>query len=1081
MSVNHKKNQPGITGSEGARVLKGIICTLCCIALFSFPVFADEAVQKEEETEQAVILDDQEKEAIEEKVIEEEDKEESPVTTVSAAEATKSADELYAHAKEQVNATSMYNAYLDGITSYPDDSRFQKGLEESAAVLMNWAQNQHNNENYGTAINRYSLILENSKHHSERIIQAATNSRELAEQRVRIHRVGNRIQRNEELTSATTRFRSYVEEYSIYQWNRSYEDHLKRATENLLGWSERNHNRGNFTVAAERYQEIIQRGEGIPALRTLVNEARELLVLAENQQLASSDEQFAYADSQTGVTSRFNAFREAREAYPRDGKIQVAYLESARALMNWAQNQHNNQNYSTAIARYDLLLAEGDRLPEGLIKAAENSREMAAGGVRIQRVAARIEENLSTTSATTLFRNFIGGYDIYQWNEAYVKETQRAAENLFRWAERNHDRGNFGVAAQTYQRIIEEGRGISEIQSTRTKARDLLPFAESRSFPSADRQFAFADSQTSVTTRFQAFVDSMRAYPGDRRIQRGLEESAEALINWAQNQHNNRNYSTAIARYTRLIEEGDLLEEAIVNAARESRELAQRSRRIARVRNRIEEINSSGQVTTMFTAYTDDYGIYQWHRGYVEEMRKAGENLMAWSERQHNNENFSTAISRYDRIMDHGGRVPELTYLVNQATFYKQLAEQGIVIKDNLFVMFTNYRQTLDEALANQMAKNPQTDLYGGGWQRAKEEDVRRYLDPTRYYDRNLLRNSGQGSIIKVTTASLNLRSGPGTSYSTLGSVTRNEIFTVLNHSNGWYRIEKGGERGWISGNFVAVKDQYQGISSIGVRVNTSTLRIRKGPGTSYEQVGTTTQGETFSILEQSRGWYKINRSGTIGWISGDFVELVQQVPRSMYQFYILSGSSGASLETLRGELRGKGILDGTEAAFLEAGRRHNVNEMYLLSHAFLETGNGTSRLANGLYVDRTTGAYLSDPSTVPASQRVKVYNMFGIGAFDSSPLRSGAERAFREGWFTPEASIIGGADWISRNYINNPARRQDTLYKMRWNPANISTGSPQYATDIGWAVKQTRTLDLVFEIALRNNIPLRFNIAVYR
>jgi len=117
----------------------------------------------------------------------------------------------------------------------------------------------------------------------------------------------------------------------------------------------------------------------------------------------------------------------------------------------------------------------------------------------------------------------------------------------------------------------------------------------------------------------------------------------------------------------------------------------------------------------------------------------------------------------------------------------------------------------------------------------------------------------------------------------------------------------------------------------------------------------------------------------------------------------------------------------------------------------------------------------------VPSSQRVKVYNMFGIGAFDSSPLRSGAERAFREGWFTPGDSVVGGADWISRNYINNPARRQDTLYKMRWNPANITTGSPQYATDIGWALKQTSNLDIVFDIALRNNIALRFNIPVYR
>ena len=107
------------------------------------------------------------------------------------------------------------------------------------------------------------------------------------------------------------------------------------------------------------------------------------------------------------------------------------------------------------------------------------------------------------------------------------------------------------------------------------------------------------------------------------------------------------------------------------------------------------------------------------------------------------------------------------------------------------------------------------------------------------------------------------------------------------------------------------------------------------------------------------------------------------------------------------------------------------------------------------------------------------VYNMFGIGAYDRDPLKSGSERAYEEGWFTPEKAIIGGAKWIAGHYINNLDYQQDTLYKMRWNPK--MPGVHQYATDVGWAYKQTRVMDMVAEISERNNsIILRFDVPVY-
>ena len=60
-------------------------------------------------------------------------------------------------------------------------------------------------------------------------------------------------------------------------------------------------------------------------------------------------------------------------------------------------------------------------------------------------------------------------------------------------------------------------------------------------------------------------------------------------------------------------------------------------------------------------------------------------------------------------------------------------------------------------------------------------------------------------------------------------------------------------------------------------------------------------------------------------------------------------------------------------------------------------------------------------------------------------------------GWTTPEKAIIGGAEFIGKNYINNITYKQDTLYKMRWNPSK--PGEHQYATDIGWASKQVSSM----------------------
>ncbi|SMC20960.1 Beta-N-acetylglucosaminidase [Clostridium acidisoli DSM 12555] len=176
-----------------------------------------------------------------------------------------------------------------------------------------------------------------------------------------------------------------------------------------------------------------------------------------------------------------------------------------------------------------------------------------------------------------------------------------------------------------------------------------------------------------------------------------------------------------------------------------------------------------------------------------------------------------------------------------------------------------------------------------------------------------------------------------------------------------------------------------------------------------------------------------------------------------VYQFLRLDYMQGVTVDDLNNILAGKGVLAGKGAQFLDAAQQSNINPVYLVSHALLETGNGQSALATGIVVNGK-----------------KTYNLFGIGAYDSNPNQMGAQYAYNQGWFSVDQAIYGGAQWISGSYINNSFYKQNTLYKMRWNPA--SPTNHQYATDVRWAYNQIYNIksliDQVQKPVLQFDIP---------
>src|SRR5699024_6281510 len=250
-------------------------------------------------------------------------------------------------------------------------------------------------------------------------------------------------------------------------------------------------------------------------------------------------------------------------------------------------------------------------------------------------------------------------------------------------------------------------------------------------------------------------------------------------------------------------------------------------------------------------------------------------------------------------------------------------------------------------------------------------------------------------------------------------------------------------------------------------RVTASALNVRVGPSAAYNAIGQLLEGAKVTVQSEVNGWYAISYSYS-GWVSATLEDTEYYLNHNKFknddkqkcQFLDLSVTRGATKAVLNDYLSGKGTLVKQGQAFIDAGNKHGVNDVYLISHAIHETGNGSSTLASGIPVDKNGKiTRYSNGNIAKTKQTVAtVYNMYGIGAVDSCPIECGAKRAFEEGWTTPYKAIVGGASFIGNGYID---KGQNTLYKMRWNPAQMDKGNVthQYATDVGWASKQVTTL----------------------
>ena len=140
--------------------------------------------------------------------------------------------------------------------------------------------------------------------------------------------------------------------------------------------------------------------------------------------------------------------------------------------------------------------------------------------------------------------------------------------------------------------------------------------------------------------------------------------------------------------------------------------------------------------------------------------------------------------------------------------------------------------------------------------------------------------SSGTESTPAKTTEYVNVRSGPGTNYTSKTVIASGTSITVTDRSNSeWYAVKlSNGMTGYIYSIYIELQSSSGGSTSGGVQAKTTAgVNLRRGAGTSFGVIRVVATGTTVTVTEATNAqWYKVKLSdGTEGYIFTEYLNVI--------------------------------------------------------------------------------------------------------------------------------------------------------------------------------------------------------------
>ncbi|WNS42926.1 N-acetylmuramoyl-L-alanine amidase [Paenibacillus sp. MMS20-IR301] len=263
----------------------------------------------------------------------------------------------------------------------------------------------------------------------------------------------------------------------------------------------------------------------------------------------------------------------------------------------------------------------------------------------------------------------------------------------------------------------------------------------------------------------------------------------------------------------------------------------------------------------------------------------------------------------------------------------------------------------------------------------------------------------------KVYASSLNVRSEPAAGAGITGILTSGAVVTVTSEQHGWLKVKAGSVSGWVAGYYLkptsgvssaSAAAASSGSSSTGnikaasasgssATVTASSLRIRGGPGTGYETIGSLQAGNAVTVLQRQGEWSRIRAaSGVTGWVSSQYLA-GGSVKTAGSTAAAGNSNSSSGIKQKSGTIRGKLIIvdpghGGNDPGML--GTTYGTMEKDLTLQTSLYLRDYLT--AKGARVELTRTREDQKPSL---SQRVQTGQRLGADAFVSIHYNSSPKK----------------------------------------------------------------------------------------
>lgn len=176
---------------------------------------------------------------------------------------------------------------------------------------------------------------------------------------------------------------------------------------------------------------------------------------------------------------------------------------------------------------------------------------------------------------------------------------------------------------------------------------------------------------------------------------------------------------------------------------------------------------------------------------------------------------------------------------------------------------------------------------------------------------------------VNISSGTLTVRKGPGTKYTSIGSLKKGKTFTATGQAKDasgtlWYRLTYNKKTGYVSSKYVKLSNPSSGSSSdsssgspsssssgsvsnpgvtsqIGTITADDGLNVRTGAGTGYTRLTILPKGTAVTIIgsdkdKNGKVWYKYQYSSKqIGYICSDYVDVKTVTSDSDFESYMKS------------------------------------------------------------------------------------------------------------------------------------------------------------------------------------------------